>query len=102
VNVPSSKFVRAFSGMALAAVMTTGCVSHSHTVGLGATGTGRAVAHQYYLGFGLIALNSVDTQRLAPDLTSYTVETSFGFVDFLWSPFLLPFTMTSRTVIVRT
>jgi len=35
-------------------------------------------------------------------LTSYTIETSYGFMDILLQPLLLPLTMTSRTVTVRT
>jgi hypothetical protein len=39
---------------------------------------------------------------MAPDVTSYTVETKYTFVDLLLSPLLLIFTGTSRTVVVRT
>ncbi len=77
-------------------------MSHQHTVGLGATGTGQASQRQYYALFGLFQVNEVDTQRLAADLTSYTVDTRFGFVDLLLAPFLLPLTGTSRIVTVRT
>ncbi len=77
-------------------------MSHQHSVGLGATGTHESVARQYYALFGFIPVNEVDPQRMAADLTSYTIETKFGFVDMLWAPFLLPFTITTRTVVVRT
>lgn len=77
-------------------------MTHRHTVGLGATGTGVQVARQYYCLFGLLPVNEVDAQRMAGDLTSYTIETRFGFVDCLFAPFLLPLSGTSRTVIVRT
>ncbi len=86
---------------ALVAV-TAGCVSHQHPVGLGATGTREDSARQYYLFFGLVPLNTVESQRLANELTSYTIETRFGFVDLLLAPLLLPVTMTSRTIVVRT
>jgi hypothetical protein len=39
---------------------------------------------------------------MAADLTSYSIETQFSFVDMLLAPFLLPLTFTTRTVIVRT
>jgi hypothetical protein len=100
VNVPSQK--RGLAALAVAALFATGCVSHTHSVGVGATGTGEASARQYYFLFGFVRVNDVETQRLAPDLTSYTVDTSYGFVDILLAPFLLPLTMTSRTVVVRT
>jgi hypothetical protein len=100
VNVPSQKCLLA--ALAVAALSATSCVSHTHTVGLGATGTGEASARQYYFLFGFVRVNDVDAQRLAPDLTSYTIDTSYGFIDMLIAPFLLPFTVTTRTVVVRT
>lgn len=87
--------------LALAAT-AGGCVSHRHLVGLGATGSAESSARQYYLFFGLVPLNTIDTQRMAPDLTSYTIDTSFGFVDLLIAPLLLPLTVTTRTVVVHT
>ncbi len=86
----------------LAASSAAGCVSHSHVVGLGASGSGVTEARQYYWLFGFARVNEVDPQRMAPDLTSYTIETEYGIVDLLLAPFLLPLTATSRTVVVRT
>ncbi|HZN38185.1 MAG TPA: hypothetical protein VFD82_05240 [Planctomycetota bacterium] len=83
-------------------LLGSGCVAHVHSIGLGATGTNEIVARQYYALFGFIAVNEVDPQRMAADLTSYSIETKFGFVDMLLAPFLLPLTFTTRTVIVRT
>ena len=100
MNVSSP--LRRFLVLATALLPTVGCVSHQHTVGLGATGTGQASQRQYYFLFGLVQVNEVDTQRLAPDLTSYTIDTRFGLVDLVLSPLLLPFTLTTRTVTVRT
>ena len=82
--------------------MATACVSHRHAIGLGATGTGETTARQYYILFGLVQANEVDAQRLAEGLTSYEIETEFSFVDLLLSPLLLPLTITTRTVTVRT
>ena len=80
-----------------------GCVSHSHTVGLGPTGAETHVERQYYTFFGFFEVHDVDTTRMAEDLTSYSVETKFGAMDLLISPFLaVLFFSTSRTVIVRT
>lgn len=81
---------------------TSGCVSHVHNIGLGSTGSEELVERQYYWFFGLIEVNEVNAQRMAGDLTSYSIETKFGFIDFLLTPFLLPLLSTSRTVIVRT
>lgn len=100
MNVPTSW--RAAAALSLAALSSAGCMCHTHVVGLGPTGTSSTTARQYYLLFGWASVNDVDAQRMAPDLTSYAVDTSYGFVDLLLAPFLLPFTMTSRTVVVRT
>jgi hypothetical protein len=86
----------------LTAALLPACVGHRHTVGLGPTGAAVVTARQYYILFGLVGFNDVDSQRLANDLTSYSVETSYGAVDLLLAPFLLPLTATSRTVVVRT
>lgn len=78
------------------------CMSHSHVVGLGATGSGEVVVRQYFWMFGWFQVNEVDAQRLVPELTSYTIETEYGVVDLLLAPFLLVLTATSRTVVVKT
>lgn len=88
--------------LALSALFaTTSCMSHTHRVGLGPTGLGETSARQYYILFGLIEANEVNVQRMAADLTSYSIETGYSFVDMLLAPFLLPFTITTRTVTVR-
>lgn len=80
----------------------TGCVSHQHVVGLGPTGTGSVSARQYYMLFGLLQVNEVDTQRFAPELTSYSIDTRFSLTDLLLTTLLLPLTVTTRTVTVKT
>ena len=88
---------------ALALLLLAGsCVSHRHSVGLGATGTGTQTERQFYILFGVFQANEVSAQRMADGVTSYEIESRFGWYDFLLQPFLLPLTMTSRTVTVRT
>ncbi|MBL8748838.1 MAG: hypothetical protein JNK78_06735 [Planctomycetes bacterium] len=90
-------------GLALfAAALAGGCTAHQHSVGLGATGSGVIAARQYYFLFGFFQVNEVDAQRMAGNLTSYSIETKYGLVDMLLAPLLLPLTATSRTVVVRT
>ncbi|MDO8349222.1 MAG: hypothetical protein Q7T30_03225 [Planctomycetota bacterium] len=102
MHAPPNSFARIRFLLPLVALLGSGCMVHSHNVGLGATGTGEQVARQYYWLFGFVRINEVDAQRLAPELTSYTIETKYGFVDWLLAPLLLPLTATSRTVVVRT
>ena len=79
-----------------------GCMFHRHVVGLGPTGLGESSETQWYILFGLVRFNEVDTQRMASDLTSYAIETEYSFLDFLFMPLLLPLTVTTRTVTVKT
>jgi hypothetical protein len=102
VNVPSSIPQRVRLLSLAVALLCAGCASHQHSVGLGATGANEQVARQYYFLFGFFQVNEVDAQRMAGDLTSYSIETRYGFFDMVLAPFLLPLTATSRTVIVRT
>lgn len=91
-------------GLLLAVVATTGasgCVTHTHNVGLGATGSEVVVERQFYWLFGFVQFNEVDARRMAGNLTSYSVETSYGLYDILLAPLLLPLLSTSRTVVVR-
>jgi hypothetical protein len=81
--------------------LLAGCVVHHHRVGNGPAGTGEQTTRQYYILFGWLRLNDVDTQRFAADLSSYSIETSFSFTDLLLTPLLLPFTVTSRTITIH-
>lgn len=94
---------RSACALACAALLSlgTGCVSHRHVVGVGPTGVGEESARQYYVFFGLIPFNEVDTLRMAGGLNGYAVESSYTFTDFLLMPILLPLTSTSRTVTVQ-
>lgn len=78
-----------------------GCSIHEHTVGLGPNGIERESARQYYVFFGLIRLNDVESQRMSDGLTSYRIVTKWSFTDLLLSPVLLPLTVTTRTVTVE-
>lgn len=99
-RVPTLRAVIATAVLGGAGALSS-CSVHEHTVGLGPNGIGTQSVRQYYLFFGWLRLNEVDTQRLAQDATSYRVRTEWSFVDFVLSPFLLPLTVTTRTVTVE-
>jgi hypothetical protein len=98
----STMRARAGAATCLLALSASGCSYHRHSIGLGETGTGQQEARQYYLLFGVFGVNDVSAQRMADGLTSYTIETEYSLTDLLLQPLLLPLTMTSRTVTVRT
>lgn len=102
VHTPSLTTARSRLLALLLLALTTSCVSHRHSIGLGSTGTGEENSRQYYLFFGLINVNEINAQRMADGLTSYQIETRYGFWDLMLQPLLLPLTMTTRTITVRT
>ena len=101
-DVSSHRISLRVASILLMCSLLTGCMSNQHVIGLGPTGLGETSARQYYILFGFVEFNDVDAQRMANELTSYTIETEFSFVDALLMPLLLPFTVTSRTVTVKT
>lgn len=102
VHTPTPRRARLPLVASLFFLMAASCVGHRHSIGLGATGTGEQTARQYYVLFGLFQANEVSAHRMANDVTSYEVETKYGIWDLLLQPLLLPLTLTSRTVTVRT
>lgn len=81
--------------------LSSSCSIHRHIVGTGPNGIGTDSMRQYYVFFGLLRLNEADSQRLTDGMTSYEVVTKLAFTDMLLWPFLLPLTVTSRTVTVN-
>lgn len=93
----------------LALPVTAGCHKTSLRVGIGGNGIGQETVQQYYLFFGLVRLNEVDTQRVIGDYTSYDVEVGFSnrdtffetVGDLLVSLLFLPLTVTRQAVTVK-
>ena len=60
-----------------------GCSTHVHTVGTGPETGMTKVARQYYLLWGLIPLNTVDTNQMAASMKTdnYEIKSQVGLVD---------------------
>jgi hypothetical protein len=102
--VHDSKHRRSLSLLALvlAMVLTTpACAVHRHRVGAGPGGHGETSLRQYYWMWGLLPINEADSQRLAGAQSGYEIVTKYSFVDILLAPVLFPFTVTTRTVLVK-
>ena len=77
------------------------CHVHVHRIGLGpAQNVVVSEKRQFYMFFGLFELHDMDTGEVTADITSYEIRTEKSFTDWLLMPFLLPLTVTSRTVTV--
>lgn len=84
----------------LTILLFIGCASHIHTVGAGPQTGQVESARQWYILFGAIPLNNVDTNEMANGAENYEIETATGFVDILISMPASYITVSSRTVTV--
>lgn len=89
--------------LAASFVMATalpGCFTHNHTVGSGAAGANATEKKQWYILFGLVPLNTVDSKAMAGGATNYTIKTQQSFVDVVIGIFTGIVTIQPQTVTV--
>lgn len=75
-----------------------GCWTMEHKVGNGAQSAQKIEKKQWYVLFGLIPLNNVDSQAMAAGATDYTIRTQQSFVDVVIGIFTGYVTIYPRTV----
>ena len=78
-----------------------GCAAHTHVVGKGAQGTDTMEARQWYVLWGLVPINDVDTNTMAAGATDYEIMTSITVVDFIINAIGSYITVNARTVTVQ-
>ena len=87
----------------MAAIMMlsiVGCYSQTFVVGNGAQGAQTEETRQWYILFGLVPLNTVDSKAMAGDAANYTIHTEQSFLDVVINIFTSAVTVYSRTVTV--
>ena len=57
------------------------CATHVHNIGTGPEIGHKVTARQWYLLYGLVPLNSVDTNEMADSAENYEIQTQTGPVD---------------------
>ena len=67
--------------MIVSSLFLIGCSTHVHTVGMGPQTGVENTARQYYLLYGLIPLNSIDTGSMAGGASNYEIQTQVGSMD---------------------
>ena len=87
-----------------------GCATHIHHIGAGPQIGHQVTARQYYLLWGLVPLNSVDTNELAGTdingnpIENYEIQTQVGPLDIVINTISFVFgyqiLLTSRTVTI--
>lgn len=85
----------------LGVLLIIGCSAHVHTVGNGPQGNTVTEARQWYILFGYMPLNAVDTNAMAGEATDYEIRTEQKGIDIIISLFTGVVSVHSRTVTVR-
>ena len=67
--------------MVATTLLIVACSTHVHTIGTGPETGERVTARQFYLIYGLIPLNTVDTDEMADSAANYEIQTQVGIVD---------------------
>jgi hypothetical protein len=76
-------------------------MAHMHVVGDGAKAASVQQERQWYVLWGLVPINTVDTAQMAGGATNYTVKTEHTALDVIINIFTSVVSVTSRTVEVR-
>lgn len=84
----------------LLAVYVLSCTVHMHTIGSGSQTGEKKQARQWYVLWGLVQINQIDTQVMAGGATDYQIRTEYSALDFLINIPTSLVTIYSRTVTV--
>lgn len=75
-----------------------GCVTNEHMVGSGPQGTEVVEAQQWYVLWGLVPLNDVDTNEMAAGSEDYLITTQQDVLDIVINMFANVATVQTRSV----
>jgi PBP1b-binding outer membrane lipoprotein LpoB len=84
----------------LLALFFVGCTTHIHKVGSGPQAFDSEELRQWYILWGLVPINDVDTKEMAGDAKNYEIKTEVTPIDFLIGIPASTVSVTSRTVTV--
>jgi hypothetical protein len=94
-------FTFLFTALVLGTMLvSTGCQAHRHVVGNGGGDGTEMEARQWYVLWGLVPINDVDTAEMVEGASDYTIETEISPLDFVINLFTGIVTVYSRTVTV--
>ena len=79
-------------------VLFAGCVTNEHIVGAGPQGSNTVEAQQWYVLWGLVPLNTVDTNAMAGDADDYLITTEQDVLDVVINMFTSIATVQTRSV----
>ena len=85
----------------VAMLFVIGCAAHVHKVGKGAQGNDITMARQWYVLWGVVPINDVDTNAIAEGAADYEITTSVTPLDFVINAVLGQVSINCRTVTVQ-
>ena len=77
-----------------------GCATHTHKIGNGPQTGAETTQRQWYVLWGLVPINDVDTETIAGGAMDYEIKTQVTFVDGIISIFTGLITVYPRSVTV--
>jgi len=84
----------------MAVILLTACAAHIHTIGNGPQQNEYTEQRQWYVLWGLVPINRVDTKEMAGTATNYQIRTETSALDVLINIFTSYVSVVSRTVTV--
>ncbi|HET9746380.1 MAG TPA: hypothetical protein VFP97_11755 [Chitinophagaceae bacterium] len=87
--------------LVMAVVMFSSCFTLTHTVGSGGSGGEKIEKRAWYILWGLVPLNTVESKAMAGNATNYTVTSSRTALDVIINIFTGIVTVGSQTVTVQ-
>lgn len=81
-------------------LVMAGCTAHVHTIGTGPKGLTVEEQRQWYVLWGLVPVNEVDTAQMAAGTRDYEIKTEASVLDFVINIFTSYVSVVSRTVTV--
>ena len=85
---------------AAVALPMTSCYTMTHEVGNGGADTEVIDERQWYIFFGLVPLNGIESHEMAAGAKNYTVTTEWSLTDVVINIFTMFVTVTSQKVSV--
>lgn len=90
----------AIASVILLVLFCAGCATHIHTIGNGPAGNTVVIERQWYVLWGLVPINKVDSKVLAAGADNYQIRTEQTALDVVINIFTSWVTVNSRTVTV--
>jgi hypothetical protein len=91
------KLAKVFAPLLILALLAS-CTAHVHKIGAGSQKGDVVKKKQWYVLFGLVPLNNVDSAVLAGDAKDYQIKTVYNVDDVLISFFTSYVTISCRSV----